>query len=131
MKQTQQRSDKMPACSMNPEILTWDKLIRLSRSYQGIVFLNLRDENVPHFILDLAQELMREKITSSDAPCEIFIQSGLVNRPAERGKDLALFLKGMKSPEFDRLCHWQSQQTPHAMSLSDYIATYGDGFEHS
>ena len=89
---------------MDPISLPWGEFMCLSEQYQGIVFLNLGDESVPHFIIDLVMELKREKIVTDISPCEIFERSYLIDI-AGCQKDLALLLKNIGSDMLDRFNH--------------------------
>ena len=113
----------MKHCLMKPVALPLSSLIGLSEQYQGIVFLNLGNESVPHFILDLVLELKREKVVSSISPCEIFEGSYLIDKGRGDQRDLVLLLKNMETNALERLKHWISSQTPNAaIWLFDYVA---------
>ena len=115
----------MNHCLMNPVSLSRDELLRLSGKHQGIVFLSLGDESVPHFILDLVLELEREKVVSTVSPCEIFERSCLMENASGHRRDLALLLKSVEADAFERLKRWVSSEASHAVTLlSDYIAEY-------
>ena len=101
----------------------------LSGQYEGIVFLNLGEESVPHFILDLVLELEREKIIPTISPCEIFERSCLIEKDRGDQRDLALLLKSAKIDALERLKDWVSQQAPDAvMRLSDYVSEHNADF---
>ena len=114
-------------CLMNAAALPLGELICFSKQYQGIVFLNLGEENVPRFIVDLVSELEREKVTTTVSPCEIFESSRLIDRPHGHQRDLALTLKSADSSARKRLKDWVKRQPPDAvMLLSEYTAEYKD-----
>ena len=107
---------------MNSITLPWREFICLNEQCQGIVFLNLGDGSIPHFILDLVLELEREKIISNLSICEIFERSYLIDKDCGNQRDLALMLKNTEIDAFERLRHWISLQGTHTVILLiDYV----------
>jgi len=114
---------------MNIINLSWGELIYLSKQYQGIVFLNLGEENAPHFVLNLVLELEQENVVANIPPCEIFEKTCLMDNAYGHRIDLVLLLKNIETNLFERLKYWLSQQTPHAvMLLTEYMREYNAKF---
>jgi hypothetical protein len=101
----------------------------MNRQWKGIVFVDFREENAPHFILDLIEELQREKIAESIAPCQTFAKSFLMVSPATKRKDLVLLLRPLNEENVSLLEQWRNNQGEQVvMNLSDYVKQYGGEF---
>jgi hypothetical protein len=113
----------MNNCLLDAIAISWGELIILSERYQGIVFLNLGEESVPHFILDIVLELEREKLVTTISPCKYFEMSCFMDKAHGDRKDLILLLKNMETDLLLLLERWVKRQEPHTvLLLSDYIA---------
>ena len=99
----------MRFCIMAPRPFSWDRLIWMNRQWKGIVFVDFRAEKPPRFILDLVEELQREKIAESDAPCQTFAKSFLMISPATKRKDLVLLLRELNEDCLSRLEKWRKR----------------------
>jgi hypothetical protein len=101
----------------------------MNRQWKGIVFMDFRDENAPHFILSLIEELQREKIAESIAPCQTFAKSFMMISPATGRKDLVLLLRPLTEEAMDRLETWRNNQGEQmVMILSEYVKQYSAEF---
>gem|GEM_PF-2394317 len=119
----------MRFCLMAPRPFSWDRLIWMNRQWKGIVFRNFQNEKPPRFILDLVEELQREKIAESDAPCQTFAKSFMMIRPASKLKDLVLLLRPMNEETMSRLEQWRNNQDERiVIILSDYVKEYAAEF---
>jgi hypothetical protein len=97
----------------------------MNRQWKGIVFIDFREENAPHFILDLIEELQREKIAESIAPCQTFAKSFMMVSPATGRKDLTLLLRPLSEDSMNRLENWRNNQGEQVvMVLSEYVTQY-------
>jgi hypothetical protein len=97
----------------------------MNRQWKGIVFMDFRDENAPHFILNLIEELQREKIAEIIAPCQTFAKSFMMISPATGRKDLVLLLRPLSEEAMNRLEHWRNNQGEQVvMLLSEYVKQY-------
>jgi len=115
----------MRFCLMDPRPFTWDRLVWMNRQWKGIVFMDFHEENAPHFILNLIEELQNEKISDSIAPCQTFSKSFMMISPATKRKDLVLLLRPLKEENMSRLEHWRNNQGEQiVMTLSDYVNQY-------
>jgi hypothetical protein len=113
----------MNNCLLDAIAVSWSELITLSERYQGIVFLNLGEECIPHFILDIVLEKKKEKVVTTISPCKYFEMSCLMDKTHGDRKDLILLLKNMESDLHLRFMRWVGRQAPHTvLLLSDYIA---------
>jgi hypothetical protein len=91
--------------------------------------MDFRDENAPHFILNLIEEFQREKITESIAPCQTFAKSFMMISPATGRKDLTLLLRPLSEDSMNRLETWRNNQGEQVvMILSDYVKQYAVEF---
>ena len=119
----------MRFCLMDPRPFSWDRLIWMNRQWKGIVFVDFRDEKAPRFILDLVEELQREKIADSTAPCQTFAKSFMMVSPATKRKDLVLLLRPLNEESLSRLEEWRNNQEEQVvMVLSDYVKQYAAEF---
>jgi hypothetical protein len=101
----------------------------MNRQWKGIVFMDFRDENAPHFILNLIEELQREKIAESIAPCQTFAKSFMMISPATGRKDLVLLLRPLSDESMNRLENWRHNQGEQVvMVLSEYVPQYAPEF---
>jgi hypothetical protein len=101
----------------------------MNRQWKGIVFTDFREENAPHFILNLIEEFQREKIAESIAPCQTFAKSFMMISPATGRKDLALLLRPLGEEAMNRLEHWRNNQGEQVvMILSEYVKQYATEF---
>jgi hypothetical protein len=101
----------------------------MNRQWKGIVFMDFRNESAPHFILDLIEELQREKIAESIAPCQTFAKSFMMISPATRRKDLVLLLRPLTEEAIARLEKWRNNQGEQmVMVLSEYVKQYAAEF---
>jgi hypothetical protein len=101
----------------------------MNRQWKGIVFMDFRDESAPHFILNLIEELQREKIVESIAPCQTFAKSFMMFSPATGRKDLVLLLRSLSEESMERLETWRNNQGEQTvMILSDYVKQYSPEF---
>jgi hypothetical protein len=82
----------------------------MNRQWKGIVFIDFRDENAPHFILSLIEELQREKIAESIAPCQTFAKSFMMVSPATGRRDLVLLMRPLDDEPMNRLETWRNNQ---------------------
>ena len=114
---------------MDPRSFTWDRLIWMNRQWKGIVITDFRDENAPHFILNLVEELKRENVTESIAPCQTFAKSFMMVSPATKRRDLVLLLRPLNETSMSRLELWRGNQGEQiVMMLSDYVKQYAAEF---
>ena len=119
----------MRFCLMDPRPFSWDRLIWMNRQWKGIVFVDFREENAPRFILDLIEELQREKIAESIAPCQTFAKSFMMISPAKKRNDLVLLLRPLNEEALSRLEQWRNNQGEQVvMILSDYVKQYAAEF---
>ena len=89
---------------------------------RGIVFMGLRDEDVPHFIVDAAAELKGKGIVDEAAPCALFARSCFAGSRESRGRDLVLLLKRTCRDVLCRLERWvEEQDNRTVMDLTDYL----------
>jgi hypothetical protein len=101
----------------------------MNRQWKGIVFIDFREENAPHFILDLIEELQREKIAESIAPCQTFAKSFMMVSPATGRRDLTLLLRPLSEDSMNRLENWRNNQGEQVvMVLSEYVTQYAPEF---
>jgi hypothetical protein len=101
----------------------------MNRQWKGIVFIDFREENAPHFILSLIEELQREKIAESIAPCQTFSKSFMMVSPATGRKDLVLLLRPLDEAPMTRLENWRNNQEEQVvMILSEYVKQYSPEF---
>ena len=118
----------MRFCLLDPRFLSWDRLIWMNRQWKGIVFRNFQNEKPPRFILDLVEELQREKIAESDAPCQTFAKSFMMISPASKRRDMVLLLRELEEENMSRLEQWRNNQGEQIMVLSDYVKEYAAEF---
>ena len=119
----------MRFCLMDPRPFTWDRLVWMHRQWKGIVFLDFRDGSAPRFILDLIEELQREGIAESIAPCQTFAKSFMMVSPATKRKDLVLLLRPLDEERVSRLENWRNNQGERViLLLSDYVLQYAAEF---
>jgi hypothetical protein len=91
--------------------------------------MDFRDENAPHFILSLIEELQREKIAESIAPCQTFAKSFMMISPATGRNDLVLLLRPLTEDAMTRLETWRNNQGEQmVMVLSEYVKQYSTEF---
>ena len=116
----------MRFCLMDPRPFSWDRLIWMNRQWKGVVFVDFRDEKAPNFILNLTEELQREGIAESIAPCQTFAKSFMMVSPATKRKDLVLLLRPMDEDIMSRLEQWRTnnQGEQVIMLLSEYVKQY-------
>jgi hypothetical protein len=101
----------------------------MNRQWKGIVFLDFRDENAPHFILNLIEELQREKVAESIAPCQTFAKSFMMISPATGRKDLVFLLRPLSEGAMNRLESWRNNQGEQiVMILPEYVKQYSAEF---
>jgi hypothetical protein len=97
----------------------------MNRQWKGIVFMDFRDENAPHFILNLIEELQRENIVESIAPCQTFAKSFMMFSPASGRRDLVLLLRPLDEKAMAHLEIWRKNQGEQTvMILSEYVKQY-------
>ena len=114
---------------MDPRPFTWDRLIWMNRQWKGIVFVDFQNEKPPRFLLDLVEELQREKIAESIAPCQTFSKSFMMISPATKRKDLVLLLRPLNEDSMSLLEQWRNNQGEQVvMILSDYVKQYAAEF---
>ena len=119
----------MRFCLMDPRPFSWDRLIWMNRQWKGIVIVDFREEKAPHFILNLVEELQREKIADSIAPCQTFSKSFMMVSPATKRKDLVLLLRPLNEENLSRLEQWMNNQGEQVvMILSNYVKQYAAEF---
>jgi hypothetical protein len=101
----------------------------MNRQWKGIVFKDFREENAPHFILNLIEELQREKIAESIAPCQTFGKSFMMISPATGRRDLVLLLRQLTEEAMNRLETWRNNQGEQVvMILSEYVKQHASEF---
>jgi hypothetical protein len=101
----------------------------MNRQWKGIVFMDFREEKAPHFILSLIEELHRENIAESIAPCQTFAKSFMMVSPATKRKDLVLLLREFNEEQMNRLETWRNNQGEQVvMILSEYVKQYASEF---
>jgi hypothetical protein len=101
----------------------------MNRQWKGIVFLDFRDENAPHFILNLIEELQREKVAESIAPCQTFAKSFMMISPATGRRDLVLLLRPLNTEAMNRFESWRNNQGEQVvMILPEYVKQYATEF---
>ena len=89
---------------------------------RGIVFMGLRDEEVPRFIVDAVMELKGKGIVDEAAPCALFARSFLAGSGESGGRDLVLLLKRTCRDVLCRLERWvEEQDNRTVMDLTDYL----------
>ena len=119
----------MRFCLMDPRPFSWDRLIWMNRQWKGIVFVDFQNEKPPRFILDLIEELQREKIAESIAPCQTFSKSFMMISPATKRKDMVLLLRPLSQEAMSLLEKWRNNQGEQVvMVLSDYVKQYAAEF---
>ena len=112
----------MNRCLLFPETMERSGLAPRCMGRRGIVFLGLKDEDVPRFIVDAAAELKGKGIVGETAPCALFARSFLAGSGESRGKDLVLLLKRTCRDVLCRLERWVEEQNNRTvMSLADYL----------
>ena len=119
----------MRFCLMDPRPFTWDRLVWMNRQWQGITFLDFQDESPPRFIINLVEELQREGIAESIAPCQTFAKSFMMVSPATKRRDLVLLLRPLNEECMSRLEQWRNNRGEQIiMPLPDYIKQYAAEF---
>ena len=114
----------MKRCLLFPEVMEWSGLAPLCVGRRGVVFLGLRDEEVPHFIVDAAVELKGKGIVDEAAPCALFARSFLAGSGESGGRDLVLLLKRTCRDVLRRLERWVGEQDNRTVIfLKDYLTT--------
>ena len=78
----------MNRCLLFPETMERSALAPLCVRRRSVVFLGLKDEDVPRFIVDAAAELKGKGIVDKAAPCALFTRSFLTGS-GESGQDRA------------------------------------------
>lgn len=112
----------MRKCLLFPEAAERSGLAPLCPGQRGIVFMGLRDEEVPRFIVDAVMELKEKGIVGETAPCALFARSFLAGSGESRGKDLVLLLKRTCRDVLCRLERWVEEQDHRTvMILADYL----------
>ena len=114
----------MNRCLLFPETMERSGLAPLCMGRRGIVFLGLKDEDVPRFIVDAAAELKGKGIVDEAAPCALFARSFLAGSGESGGRDLALLLKRTCRDVLRRLERWVGEQDNRTVIfLEDYLTT--------
>ena len=114
----------MNRCLLFPETMERSGLAPRCMGRRGIVFLGLKDEDVPRFIVDAAAELKGKGIVDEAAPCALFARSFLAGSGESGGRDLVLLLKRTCRDVLRRLERWvEEQDNRTVMFLEDYLTT--------
>lgn len=112
----------MRKCLLFPDATERSRLAPFCPGQRGIVFMGLRDEDVPRFIVDAVMELKEKGIVGETAPCALFARSFLAGSGESRGKDLVLLLKRTCRDVLCRLERWVEEQNNRTvMILADYL----------
>ena len=114
----------MNRCLLFPETMERSALAPLCVRRRGVVFLGMKDEDVPRFIVDAAAELKGKGIVDEAAPCALFTRSFLTGSRESGGRDLVLLLKRTRRDVLRRLERWVGEQDNRTVtSLKDYLTT--------
>lgn len=114
----------MNRCLLFPETMERSGLAPRCMGRRGIVFLGLKDEDVPRFIVDAAAELKGKGIVDEAAPCALFARSFLAGSGESGGRDLVLLLERTCHDVLRRLERWVGEQDNRTvMFLEDYLTT--------
>ena len=112
----------MRKCLLFLEAVERSGVAPLCPGQRGIVFMGLRDEEVPRFIVDAVMELKGKGIVDEAAPCALFARSFLAGSGESGGKDLVLLLKRTCRDVLCRLERWvEEQDNRTVMDLTDYL----------
>lgn len=112
----------MRRCLLVPESVSRDELAELCRGCRGIVFLGLRGESVPYFIVDAAAELERVGVVGRAVPCSVFSRSFLVDSEVCGSRDLVLLTRRIKLGSKAGLEQWVREQCNRmVIFLRDYV----------
>ena len=114
----------MNRCLLFPETMERSGLAPLCMGPRGIVFLGLKDEDVPRIIVDAAAELKGKGIVDEAAPCALFARSFLAGSGESGGRDLVLLLERTCRDVLRRLERWVGEQDNRTVIfLEDYLTT--------
>ena len=114
----------MRKCLLFLEAVERSGVAPLCPGQRGIVFMGLRDEEVPRFIVDAVMELKGKGIVDEAAPCALFARSFLAGSGESGGRDLVLLLERTCRDVLRRLERWvEEQDNRTVMFLEDYLTT--------